>query len=161
MNPKGTLRQFLIAFIIAAVSYAVLYTVIEKLRLRKGPWQVTFGEADGAPKIIIDQPWLGISNVTLVFEGQSPDRHPLQRPPFRFSEARMVPFDVPYGRVIFLDTTFLPGTVTMQLFGHEIELLPRVLVLDQSEHPWLPGKVIHVAPAKTQPSSGSVPANQR
>jgi len=35
-----------------------------------------------------------------------------------------------------MDTTFLPGTVAFQLFGHEIELLPRVLIIDHEEHPW-------------------------
>jgi hypothetical protein len=35
-----------------------------------------------------------------------------------------------------MDTTFLPGTLTLQVFGHEIELLPRVLVVDLKEHSW-------------------------
>ena len=161
MKPKGALRQFLIVFIIAAVAYAVLYSVIEKLRLRKGPWQVSFGENAGVPTITIDQPRLGITNVTLVFEGRLVDRHPLQRPPFRFSEARPVPFDVPYGRVIFLDTTFLPGTVTMQLFGHEIEFIPRVLVLDHAERPWRPGEVIRVVPTQPQPTAGTGPTSDQ
>jgi hypothetical protein len=153
MKKKGAVRQFLIAFLITAIAYAVLFTVVEKMRGRKGPWQVSFGEAAGEPAIVIDQPRLGITNVTLVFEGQSAERSPLQRPPWRFAEARPVPFDVPYGRVIFLDTTFLPGTVTMQLFGHEIEFIPRVLVLDNEEHAWRSGETIRVAPAKTLPSS--------
>jgi hypothetical protein len=36
-----------------------------------------------------------------------------------------------------MDTTFFPGTVTLRLFEHEIELVPRVLVIDLQEHPWL------------------------
>jgi len=151
MKKKGAVRQFLIAFLITAIAYAVLFIVVERMRGRKGPWQVSFGEAAGAPAIIIDQPRLGITNVTLIFEGQSVGRSPLQRPPWRFAEARPVPFDVPYGRVIFLDTTFLPGTVTMQLFGHEIEFIPRVLILDHEEHAWRSGETIRVAPAKTLP----------
>jgi hypothetical protein len=46
------------------------------------------------------------------------------------------------------------------LFGHEIELLPRVLVLDHSKHPWLPGEVIRVAPFKTQPTPGTNPPSR-
>jgi hypothetical protein len=38
--------------------------------------------------------------------------------------------------MIFQDPTFLPGTVTMRLFGHQIELLPRVLTIDREEYPW-------------------------
>jgi hypothetical protein len=35
-----------------------------------------------------------------------------------------------------MDTTFMPGTVTFELFGHEIELLPRALIIDRQDHPW-------------------------
>ena len=160
MKREGALRQFLIAFLIAAVAYAVLYTVIENRRTRKGPWLVNFGQASGAPAIIINQPRVGITNVTLIFEGQTAAGSPTPLP-LNFAEARMVPFEVPYGKVIFLDTTFLPGTVTMQLFGHEIELLPRVLILDHSEHPWSPNEVIRVMPATTQPASGPAQSSQR
>ena len=31
---------------------------------------------------------------------------------------------------------FLPGVVTMNLLGHEIELMPRTLVIDKKEVPW-------------------------
>ena len=31
---------------------------------------------------------------------------------------------------------FLPGVVTMNLLGHEIELMPRTLVIDKKEIPW-------------------------
>jgi hypothetical protein len=159
MKREGALRQFLIAFIIAVVAYGVLYTVIENKRNRKGPWLVTFGQVKGAPAIFINQPQVGITNVTLIFEGQTAAGSPAP-PPVNFALARIVPFDVPYGKVIFLDTTFLPGTVTMQLFGHEIELLPRVLILDHSKHPWRADEVIRLAPAKTPPISGTASTNQ-
>ena len=160
MKREGALRQFLIVFVIAAVAYAVLFSVIERMRGRKGPWQVTFGEASGAPAIVIDQPRLGITNVTLVFEGQTATGSPAPLP-LDFAQARMVPFEVPYGKVILLDTTFLPGTVTMQLFGHEIELLPRVLVLDHSEHAWRPDEVIRVMPEEPRPASETGRSDQR
>ena len=53
-----------------------------------------------------------------------------------FSQPKPVPYEVPFGNCVFMDTTFLPGTITFQFFGHEIELLPRVLVIDRQEHPW-------------------------
>ena len=53
-----------------------------------------------------------------------------------FGQPREVPYDVPFGKCIFMDTTFLPGTVTFQLLGHEIELLPRILIIDHDEYPW-------------------------
>ncbi len=46
-----------------------------------------------------------------------------------------------------MDTTFLPGTVTFELFGHEIELLPRALIIDRQEHAWQPNAAINLPPA--------------
>ena len=62
-----------------------------------------------------------------------------------------MPYEVPFGNCVFMDTTFLPGTVTLQLFGHEIELLPRVLVIDRQEHSWRPGNTIALLPGPAVP----------
>jgi hypothetical protein len=32
----------------------------------------------------------------------------------------------------------------MRLFGHTVQLLPRVLSVDKKEYPWQPGDVIEV-----------------
>ena len=40
-----------------------------------------------------------------------------------------------------MDTTFQPGTVVLKLLGHEIQLIPRVLTLNQEEKPWVSGAV--------------------
>src|SRR5258707_5489293 len=56
-----------------------------------------------------------------------------------FRQPRQVPYGVPFGKCIFMDMTFLPGTLTFQCFGHEIELLPRVLMIDHEEHQWSSG----------------------
>ena len=53
-----------------------------------------------------------------------------------FAQPRPVPYEVPFGKCVFMDTTFMPGTVTFDLFGHEIELLPRALIIDRQDHPW-------------------------
>jgi hypothetical protein len=154
MKPDGALRHFLIAFALAAVGYFLLYTLIERRRTKKGPWEVTFSETSNVPCITIDQPWLGITNVHLLFRGQirAASNVPVIT---RFNTARPVPFDVPYGEVIFLDTTFLPGTVTLRLFNHEIELLPRVLVVDHAEHPWKPGETIEMPRVRPNTNSPS------
>jgi hypothetical protein len=47
------------------------------------------------------------------------------------------------------------------LFGHEIELLPRVLVLDHAEHAWRPDAVIRVMPVEPRPASGTSRSDQR
>src|SRR6267142_1415004 len=148
MKSDNPWKHFLLAFLLALIIYAVFYQGIEYRRNRKGPWQVTFtNNAAGAPAIRITQPRLGLTNVELAFPGEAMpapnlsvaapgtnDRSPIT---LLFREPRPVPYPVPFGKCVFMDTTFLPGTVTFQLFGHEIELLPRVLIIDHAEHPWL------------------------
>ena len=53
---------------------------------------------------------------------------------------------VPFGKVIFEDLTFLPGVVTFDLFGHEIELLPRTLIVNKRGIPWQSGVTIDLWP---------------
>ena len=131
---------------LALAGYIVCYQAIEYRRTRNGPWQVTFTRtAAGAPVILIDQPKLAITNVQLSFAGEL---LPATNRPVTlvFDQPRPVPYAVPFGDCVFMDTTFLPGTVTFQLFGHEIELLPRVLVLDRQEHPWRSDTAIALSP---------------
>jgi hypothetical protein len=175
MKPTGAARHFILAFVLALIGYAVFYQAIEYRRTRHGPWQVAFtNSAAGDPLIVIDQPELYITNVRIVFPGQqlpasnapaasepkpeSPDSRSPHRAPrttnpppasstLIFSQPRPVPYDVPFGKCLFMDTTFLPGTVTLRLVGHEIELLPRVLIIDHEEHPWKAGEIITLRPA--------------
>jgi hypothetical protein len=60
-----------------------------------------------------------------------------------------VPFDVPFGKCVFMDTTFLPGTLAFELFGHEIQLIPRVLTIDKQEQPWRSNVIIPVTKTNT------------
>jgi len=62
-----------------------------------------------------------------------------------FEQPRQVPYDLPIGRCLFMDTTFLPGTIVMEIFGHEIQLIPRVLTIDRQEQPWKSDAVIALA----------------
>jgi len=73
---------------------------------------------------------------------------------FSFRQPQPVPYPVPMGSCLFMDTTFLPGTVTFQLAGHEIELLPRVLIIDRQEHPWVSGSTITLHPEPVVPAVG-------
>ena len=64
-----------------------------------------------------------------------------------------MPYEVPFGKCVFMDTTFLPGTVTFELFGHEIELLPRVLIIDRQEHRWQSDAVIVLSRLQPAPAA--------
>jgi hypothetical protein len=129
-------KHFVVPLLAALVIYLIAYGGIEHLRNRKGPWQVTFTRSTGTglPALLINQASLQITNVQIIFTNQPS----LTNPPahLTFGQPKPVPYDLPFGKCLFMDTTFLPGTLTMQVFGHEIELLPRVLILDHDEHSW-------------------------
>ena len=126
-------KHLAIGFAIAAALYLSGFRLIEHFREVKGPWQVRFRtDGIGEPSLSVAHDKLGISNVTFVFPGERVAQTNMDA---------MVEFDAPktnapFGRIVFIDTTFLPGTVTFDLFGHEIELLPRTLVLNLKEVSW-------------------------
>jgi hypothetical protein len=174
MNKDNPLKHFVCAFLLALVIYAVFYASIERRRARNGPWQVTFtNDPAGSPAVLINQSRLSISNVQISFPGETfssakvtitnPALTALKPgddgPPLNagvtliFDQPRQVPYDLPFGKCIFMDTTFLPGTVTFQFFGHEIELLPRVLMIDHEEHPWRPREAISLRRARVLPEA--------
>ena len=101
--------------------------------------------------IVVNQPRLGLTNVTLVFPGESgaavtnSDR-------VEFRVPKQTPFRVSFAECVFEDLTFLPGTVTLQACKHEIELLPRTLVIDQKENDWKSGAVINIVTDKSKTS---------
>ncbi len=138
--PERIGRQLLIVFAIVLVCYVAGFWGSEWWRHRQGPWEVTFAVGrDEVVSVEVNQPRLGIAGVRV--ELPAPGRgRPSAAQTVRFTQ----PTDrgrVPFGRVKFLDTTVLPGTVTLDLFGNEIELLPRVLVINRQEHAWRSGQV--------------------
>jgi hypothetical protein len=136
MTPEGAAKHFILAFVLALAGYIVCYQLIEHRRTRHGPWQITFTAAPGdVPLLVINQPSLGITNVQLTFP-ETPQASTSVPTTLSFGQPKPVPYDLPFGKCVFMDTTFLPGTLTLQVFQHEIELLPRVLVVDRLEHRW-------------------------
>src|SRR5882762_4928726 len=114
---ENPVKHFIFTFLIALGIYLIFYQFIEHRRNRKGPWQVTFtNRVSGEPQIVINQSFLSITNVKMTFAG-------VPRPgqtncTLIFKQPRQVPYDVPYGTCVFMDTTFLPGTATFRFFGH-------------------------------------------
>ena len=135
MKSDNLLRHIWIPFCIAVLVYVIFYTGIEHRRTRKGPWEVTFTkDASGAPALLINQPKLAITNLEITFPGETNLNS--SNVLMVLNIPKPVPYDVPYGKCIFMDTTFLPGTIVFDLFGHEIQLIPRVLTIDKKEIPW-------------------------
>jgi hypothetical protein len=149
MKSKPLWKPVLLVFVASVVGYALVYGWIEHRRVRQGPWQITFTTTtNGAALLVINQPAVGITNVQIIFPGNSPALTNAAAV-LTFADARVVPFDLPFGQCIFQDTTFLPGTVALNSYGHEIQLLPRVLTVDRVERPWRTGETITLeAPAQ-------------
>jgi hypothetical protein len=131
MQPSGFAKPVLVGLLLAVAIYAGGFALDQHLRTRRGPWEVTFTtEPSGPPAIIVNQPKLNIANLKIVFSGETATN----------SQGTVV-FDfpqkpVPFGKIKFEDLTYLPGTVTFDVFGHEIELLPRTLYINRKAHSW-------------------------
>ena len=151
MKRGKLLWQLVLLFVVALVGYAAVFGWIEHRRVAKGPWVVSFTPDNESPAILVNQSTLGIRDVRVIFKGTKSQTNLAQA--IEFSQARAVPFDVPFGRCVFQDTTFLPGTVAFEIFGHQIQLMPRVLTIDKAEQPWRSGATIELRqmPATAQP----------
>jgi hypothetical protein len=147
MKHERVFRNFALVFACTLLLYLAAYHFVEHLRNRKGGWEVTFRcDAAGAPSLLVSQPHSGITNVSFLFPGQRCHTA---------SITNTIVFDrpttnVPFGRVVYFDTTFLPGSVVFDFFGHELELMPRVLVLNNREIPWQSGVTFELG-ARAEP----------
>ena len=150
MKSDNLPRNLVFVFALALVVYILAYSGLESRRTRQGPWQIAFtNDAAGTPVLVINQPRLGITNVRIGFPGE-----PLPPPTnvvttLALVEPRSVPFVVPFGQCVFMDATSLPGTLAFELFGHEIQLLPRVLTIDKVEQTWRSDAVLALPPVKS------------
>jgi hypothetical protein len=152
MRPTLPVKQLLISLILALVLYIPAYAWIEHLRTRHGPWQVTFNSSGAAPpSLSISAPKLGIANARIVFPGES---SPPTNFVLTFTQPEPWPFDVPFGNCLFEDLTFLPGTLAFNLFGHEIQLIPRALTIDKQNHPWQSGSTLLITNRAILPQPG-------
>jgi hypothetical protein len=153
VKPDGIFKHVILVFLIALAGYIGLYSCDRHLRLRKGPWQVTFASTGtGEPSITVSQNTLGIEQVRIVIAGEQQRTNGLPKTVLVDVPRKPVPF----GKIIFDDLMYLPGTVVFDLFGHEVELLPRVLVVNGREHAWTSTPELRLMPdekikRKTQP----------
>lgn len=128
-------RVFGIPAVLALVGYLLLYSCDARLRTQRGPWEVAFHrEADGTPALEIRQPNLGITGVRVRFPGETaPETLATGRVDVAFDAPRQA---VPMGTLVFDDLMYQPGTVVLQCFGHEVQMLPRALYLNRKAHAW-------------------------
>lgn len=120
------------ALVLAVIFYAAFFYWMGQRRAEKGPWEVTFQtDASGRPSLQITERKLNLSE-KVSFSGKT-IRPGNLRKKVSFNDPVS---DLPFGKMLFQDSTFLPGTVTMEICGHKIELVRRVLRIDTREYPW-------------------------
>ncbi len=136
----GAWRIFAFAGGLTLVGYLALYSADAYLRQRHGPWEIEFSvDAHGTPGVMLGQPSLGISNVLIQFSGETLT-NPLAAQPARLYMSRPETAQAPpFGKVAFHDFTYLPGTVVLHCFGHEVQMLPKGLYLNRAAYPWQSG----------------------
>jgi len=145
-------KQVIAVFLCAVIGYAAVFGWIEHQRRKSGPWEVTFTNTEGLPAIVINHPKLQLTNITIAFVGAPACTNAPQT--VGFEHGRPAPFDLPFGRCVFIDALYLPGTAACEIFSHEIQLMPRVLTIDQAERPWRSGEKILLTnePSATLPT---------
>lgn len=167
MKSDSLFKHAMVAFGLTLAAYGFLFACDMRVRTRRGGWDVVFvSKTNGFPAIVISQAALGLSNVTVFFQGDSVSALNSSAYPAktdgRFSASssaskgqpvapteqrwpdplrNRVVFDkvlqpIPFGRRKFEDLTYLPGTLTFDFFGHELELMPRTMVANFQEIPW-------------------------
>jgi hypothetical protein len=147
-QPDNILRHVATVGVIAVVGYFSLYALDSHLRARKGPWEVTFAaETNGTPYLVVNQPTLGVRDVKVRFAGES-SALANGSVTVRFHEPNTKPA---FGELRFQDATYLPGTVTLLAFNHEVEFIQRGLVVDRQERAWQPGLVVELSPTNQPP----------
>ena len=141
--PFATWKTVVATFVVATVFYVLAYGWMRQRQTGKGPWQATFStNATGLPQLVISEPQLGISNVTVQFPGErlaatNGTGH------VSFAKPQM---PVPFCEVIYDDLMFQPGIVTLDCFGHLVEMAPRTLGLNGVGLGWTNGAVHTLSP---------------
>lgn len=126
--------MFVSVGLITLLVYGIVFSWVENKRRKHGPWEITFTQVDNSPALLVNHAELGLTNITIVFAEASAPAHLPQT--VRFEHGQVAPLDLPFGKCVFLDTLFQPGTVACEIFGHEIQILPRTMTINRVDYPW-------------------------
>jgi hypothetical protein len=153
MKSDSIWKQVIAVFVAALVGYLAVFYFIEHQRRKDGPWQATFTSVDGLPTIIVNHPKSERTNISISFVGATITATNLPQT-VAFEHGRPAPFELPFGKCVFIDAIYMPGTAVCEMFGHQIQLMPRVLTIDKVERPWRSGEKILL----TNQPSATLPA---
>jgi hypothetical protein len=142
-SPFASWKNVVFTLVLAIAFYLLAYSFLSRRQSSRGPWEATFGTNEvGAPHLIVDQPTLGISNVIVRFadERLAPTNRTGR---VAFSEPKRA---TPFGYVQYDDLMFQPGVVTLDCFGHLVEMTPKKLGLNGMALEWT-NQAVHVLTA--------------
>jgi hypothetical protein len=133
VKSEGLARHVLFAATVTLALYAAGFTWIEHLNRRHGPWEIEFRtDAEGHLSLTVNQAALGISNLTVSVPDQTVAQSNLSAT-VRFDN---VTNTAPVGELVYFDTRTLPGVLTFNLLGHEVEFMPRTMTVDKEAVAW-------------------------
>ena len=140
------LRHLMIVGVLAVAFYFGGFYLIEHLRSAKGPWEILFtSDGAGHPTLEISQPTLKIAERLRFPDGNSR----------RTNVAELIRFrdqitNVPFGEMLMQDPLYLPGSITLRVSGHVVEILPRTLIVDKKEYAWQAGGEVAITGTGTE-----------
>jgi len=115
-----------------AVIFIAVYFVNRSFVRGNQYWIVAFEAKNGSRQISISRSNSSIL-VNILFTKIKSDS---------FKESKKIIFNsskdngLPFGRLKTFDLTTFPGYIALEIYGHEIEILERALIIDKHEYYW-------------------------
>ena len=125
------MKLIIILLITLLVVIAAFIFIIKPIRERS-PWNIKFEISDGIPSIYISNNTPMVPATKIIFSNEKINRDLSENIAFEKHNINKIPF----GEITFTDVTLFPGRITLKLFNHEIDILPRALIIDKKEYKW-------------------------
>lgn len=154
--PLNVQRLFMV-FVGTLFAYVTVYGACTAMKRKGGPWALTFTMTNGTPTLFIEHSLRLAQPVTIQFPGEKPERDDL---PILAVFNVPITNRMPFGAVLHVDTSTLPGVVTLNCFGHPVEIFPRALSVDFHELPWIAGTNIVLTVDTKPPAERLKPRDQ-
>jgi len=139
----------------AIVIYLIAWNGLEYMRSRHGPWAFEFSRrSPDVLALVAHQSSLGIEGFEIIVEGVDGIED--------FEGSETVVFDgvessLPVGTIRYHDLMILPGVITIELYGNEIEFLPRTLYVNREEVAWTRDEPVRLTPRLDDPVEAIMP----
>ena len=148
VDMRFPIKSALIFFAILIPAYFLVFHGIERTRTASEPWRLTFMvDSNQIPALRIQQSNLGVESIVLRFPDERATNAPFES--LLLLDRPQPP--LPFGTRLSEDLMFLPGVETLDLFGHEVEIAPRVLVLNRKEIAWSSNAVLELKTSEKLP----------